>query len=161
MTARPSTKSVLSSTDRTSILPTWGFRNGGISRIKDEGNPPKYGLSQQFGHGQGYRHSHKDHSQYRQRRQAVAQGAAGAAEKMAARVIRMGETPVAGHKLLVMMPACVPWAIDDAARRHSGGITAKTHAHGQGLFAVGAGLFKIVVQVKRPPSAGTPGPPAA
>ena len=37
--ARPSTKRVRSSTERTSTWPTRGLRKGGSSKVKDEGTP--------------------------------------------------------------------------------------------------------------------------
>ena len=59
------------------------------------------------------------------------------------------EAPVAGHKIIGKdgdQP--FPGRIDDAASCHAGRIAAKTHAHGQSLFAAGIAFLETSVQIE-------------
>ena len=56
--------------------------------------------------------------------------------------IRVGNRPLQGTKLLVMMAMSRSLGlVDDAAAHDARGVAAKAHAHGQRLFAAGAGIF--------------------
>ena len=134
-------------------LPHPGAAVGGQLQGEGGGHALEHRGRQQPGDLEGEKHPQHDHTGKQQGgQQRPPRSAAGAHKKHGDDGDEGGKAAVAGHKVVGQHgDEPLPRGVDDTAAHHPGGVAAKAHGHGEGLFAAGSGLLEGVVQHKGHP----------